>query len=144
MFDGDGTQAWFLEFAEEAEGDQFSQELRAVYAQGDFTTIFGASYFDEDGSQAVPFSTEESVFLNCLGLLDSGIPCINADGSVNVLTPVLTGGAATVIPYSLEFTNYGENTAYSAFADVSYKATDALELTAGLRLCKRRKSESGL
>ena len=139
VFDGDGTQAWFLEFAEEAEGDQFSQELRAVYAQGDFTTIFGASYFDEDGSQAVPFSTEESVFLNCLGLLGSGVPCINADGSVNVLTPVLTGGLATVLPYSLEFTNYGENTAYSAFADVSYKATDTLELTAGLRYVKEEK-----
>lgn len=139
VFDGDGTQAWFLEFAEEAEGDQFSQELRAVYAQGDFTTIFGASYFDEDGSQAVPFSTEESVFLNCLGLLGSGVPCINADGSVNVLTPVLTGGLATVRPYSLEFTNYGENTAYSAFADVSYKATDTLELTAGLRYVKEEK-----
>ncbi|XQW83589.1 TonB-dependent receptor [Thalassotalea piscium] len=139
VFDADGTQAWFLEFAEEAEGDQFSQELRAVYAQGDFTTIFGASYFDEDGSQAVPFSTEESVFLNCLGFLNSGLPCMNIDGSVNVITPYLTNGAATELPYSLEFTNYGENTAYSAFADVSYKATDTLELTAGLRYVKEEK-----
>jgi len=139
VFDGDGTQAWFLEFAEAAEGDQFSQELRAVYTAGDFTTIFGASYFDEDGSQAVPFSTEESVFLNCLGLLGSDLPCINTDGSVNVLTPYLTEGAATLLPYSLEFTNYGENTAYSAFADVSYRATNALELTAGLRYVKEEK-----
>jgi len=139
VFDGDGTQAWFLEFAEEAEGDQFSQEIRAVYTQDKLTSIFGASYFDEDGFQAVPFSTEESVFLNCLGLLNSGVPCINSDGSVNVLTPVLTGGLATVLPYSLEFTNFGENTAYSAFADISYKATDALELTAGLRYVKEEK-----
>jgi outer membrane receptor protein involved in Fe transport len=139
VFDADGTQAWFLEFAEEAEGDQFSQELRAVYTQDKLTSIFGASYFSEDGSQAVPFSTEESIFLNCLGFLNSGVPCINSDGSVNVLTPVVTGGLATVLPYSLEFTNFGENTAYSAFADVSYKVTDALELTAGLRYVKEEK-----
>jgi len=139
VFDADGTQAWFLEFAEEAEGEQFSQELRAVYTQDKLTSIFGASYFSEDGSQAVPFSTEESIFLNCLGVLGSGVPCINSDGSVNVLTPVLTGGLATVLPYSLEFTNFGENTAYSAFADVSYKVTDALELTAGLRYVKEEK-----
>ncbi|GHB76491.1 TonB-dependent receptor [Psychrosphaera saromensis] len=139
VFDADGTQAWFLEFAEEAEGDQFSQELRAVYTQDKLTSIFGASYFSEDGSQAVPFSTEESIFLNCLGVLNSGVPCINSDGSVNVLTPVLTGGLASVLPYSLEFTNFGENTAYSAFADVSYKVTDALELTAGLRYVKEEK-----
>jgi outer membrane receptor protein involved in Fe transport len=139
VFDADGTQAWFLEFAEEAEGDQFSQEIRAVYTQDKLTSIFGASYFSEDGSQAVPFSTEESIFLNCLGALGSGVPCINSDGSVNVLTPVLTGGLATILPYSLEFTNYGENTAYSAFADVSYKVTDALELTAGLRYIKEEK-----
>lgn len=139
VFDADGTQAWFLEFAEAAEGDQFSQELRAVYTQNKFTSIFGVSYFEEDGSQRVPFSTEESIFLNCLGVLGSGVPCINNDGSVNILTPALTGGAISELPYSLEFTNYGENKAYSAFADVTYAATEALELTAGLRYIKEEK-----
>ncbi|EGI71653.1 TonB-dependent receptor [Pseudoalteromonas distincta] len=139
VFDADGTQAWFLEFAEAAEGDQFSQELRAVYTQNKFTSIFGVSYFEEDGSQRVPFSTEESIFLNCLGVLGSGVPCINNDGSVNILTPALTGGAINELPYSLEFTNYGENKAYSAFADVTYAATEALELTAGLRYIKEEK-----
>ena len=139
VFDADGTQAWFLEFAEAAEGDQFSQELRAVYTQNKFTSIFGVSYFEEDGSQRVPFSTEESIFLNCLGVLGSGVPCINNDGSVNILTPALTGGVVNELPYSLEFTNYGENKAYSAFADVTYAATEALELTAGLRYIKEEK-----
>ncbi|MBB1401049.1 TonB-dependent receptor [Pseudoalteromonas sp. SG45-1] len=139
VFDADGTQAWFLEFAEAAEGDQFSQELRAVYTQNKFTSIFGVSYFEEDGSQRITFSTEESIFLNCLGVLGSGVPCINNDGSVNILTPVLTGGVVNELPYSLEFTNYGENKAYSAFADVTYAATEALELTAGLRYIKEEK-----
>jgi outer membrane receptor protein involved in Fe transport len=139
VFDADGTQAWFLEFAEAAEGDQFSQELRAVYTLDHTTMIFGASYFSEDGSQSVPFSTEESIFLNCLGVLGSGLPCINADGSVNLLTPALTGGAIAALPYSLEFTNYGENSAYSVFADVTYSASERLELTAGLRYVKEDK-----
>jgi len=43
------------------------------------TSIFGVSYFTEEGEQAVPFSTEESIYLNCLGLLGSGLTCINAD-----------------------------------------------------------------
>lgn len=133
VFDADGTQAFFLEFAEAAEGDQFSQELRFIHTGEKLTSIFGASYFTEDGSQAVPFSTEESIFLNCLGVLGSGLPCINTDGTVNLLTPVLTGGAAELLPYEAEFTNFGENDVFSVFADFTYQVNDRLELTAGIR-----------
>lgn len=133
VFDADGTQAWFLEFAEDATGEQFSQELRLNYASDKLNSFFGVSYFDEEGAQRVPFSTEESVFLACMGLLPVKVPCINPNGSVNMLTPVLTGGKAQVLPYSGEFKNYGENSAYSAFADVSFAVNEQLELTAGLR-----------
>ncbi|QHJ11930.1 Colicin I receptor [Paraglaciecola mesophila] len=141
VFDADGTQAWFLEFAEDAQGDQFSQELRIVHQGDKLTTIAGVSYFTEDGSQAVPFSTEESIFLNCLGVFAAfAQPCIASDGSVPILTPVLTEGAAQVLPYSLEFENYGETDAYSAFADVTYAISNALELTAGLRYVREDKT----
>ncbi|WP_240223906.1 TonB-dependent receptor [Rheinheimera hassiensis] len=133
VFDADGTQAWFLEFAEDATGEQFSQELRLSYNGEKLKSFFGVSYFDEDGSQRVPFSTEESVFLNCMGMLGSPLPCINADGSVNILTPQLTGGQLQLLPYQGEYQNFGENTAYSVFADFSYALTNKLELTAGLR-----------
>ncbi|MGO4892658.1 TonB-dependent receptor [Flavobacterium sp. W21_SRS_FM6] len=143
VFDADGTQAWFLEFAEDAQGDQFSQELRLVNVQDKLTSIAGVSYFTEDGSQRVPFSTEESIFLNCVGALSAlGQPCINADGSVNVLSAVLTAGAFSEIPYSSEFTNYGDNKSYSAFADFTYLVSDALELTAGLRYVKEDKESA--
>lgn len=147
VFDADGTQAWFLEFAEDAKGDQFSQELRLVNSSGKFTTIAGASYFTEDGSQRVPFSTEESIFLNCAGALAAfGQPCINADGSVNVLTPALTaglpGGPLSELPYASEYTNYGDNQSYSAFADVTYLVSETLELTAGLRYVKEDKESA--
>lgn len=133
VFDADGTQAWFLEFGEDAQGDQFSQELRFSHIGERAITLFGVSYFTEDGFQRVPFSTEESIFLNCVGQLGSGLPCINADGSVNLLTPTLTGGAFSMLPYQAEFTNFGENEAYSAFVDIAYQLTDRLELTSGLR-----------
>jgi outer membrane receptor protein involved in Fe transport len=96
VFDADGTQAWFLEFGEDAEGEQFNQELRAVYSGNRFTTILGANYFSEEGSQRVPFSSEESIFLNCAGALEGLLPvdfaCIEPDGTANLLTPVLSGG----------------------------------------------------
>lgn len=140
VFDADGTQAWFLEFAEDAEGDQFSQELRLVHTGDRLTTIAGANYFTEDGSQRVPFSTEESIYLNCVGALGPAAPCINADGSVNVLTPILTGGAILQLPYQSEFANYGNNDIWSVFADVSWAATERLELTAGVRYVSEERS----
>ncbi|MEM1191290.1 MAG: TonB-dependent receptor [Pseudomonadota bacterium] len=132
VFDADGTQAWFLEFAEDAEGDQFSQEFRLVGEGDKLTYILGANYFEEDGSQNVPFSTEESIYLNCLGALGSGLPCINDDGSVNVLTPGL-GLGVDLLPYASSFANYGENEIVSVFADASWRFTDRLEATVGLR-----------
>lgn len=133
VFDADGTQAWFLEFAEDAEGEQFSQEFRLVHSGERLTTVAGANYFTEEGSQRVPFSTEESIYLNCAGALPLGIPCINPNGSVNLLTPLLTGGAMQQLPYQAEFANYGENDIWSIFADFAWAATDRLELTAGVR-----------
>ena len=133
VFDADGTQAWFLEFAEDADGEQFSQEFRLLHTNDKLTAIAGISYFTEEGSQVVPFSTEESIYLNCLGALGSGLPCINADGTVNLLTPALTGGAVAELPYSALFSNFGESDTFSVFADFTYSLTDRLELTAGLR-----------
>ena len=133
VFDADGTQAWFLEFGEDAEGEQFSQEFRLVHTGDRLTTIAGANYFTEDGSQRVPFSTEESIYLNCAGALPLGVPCIDVDGSVNLLTPILTGGAVQQLPYQAEFANYGNNDIWSIFADVTWAAGARMELTAGLR-----------
>lgn len=132
-FDADGTQAWFLEFAEDAEGDQFSQEFRLVGESERATYILGANWFEEDGRQRVPFSTEESIFLNCAGALPVEANCINPDGSVPLLTPVLSGGLVDELPYRSTFTNYGDNEIASVFADGTWYFGDRLELTAGLR-----------
>ena len=140
VFDADGTAAPFLEFAEIAEGEQFSHEGRFSYSGMDLRGSFGWNVFTEDGLQNVPFSTEEGTFLQCLTSLFGaplipGIPCVAPDGSVpaSAVTGLATGGAATAIPYRSVFENQGQNDSYSVFADVTYLATDSLELTAGLR-----------
>jgi len=140
VFDADGTQAWFLEFAEDARGEQFSQEFRFSYAGDRLNSFAGISYFDEDGSQRVPFSTEESIFLNCIGRLPGAKPCINPDGSVNQLTPVLTQGRFLQLPYQGVYQNFGDNQAVSVFADASYQLSEQWELTAGLRYVSEDKT----
>ena len=146
VFDADGTAAPFLEFAEIAEGEQFSHESRFSYSGVDLRGSFGWNVFTEDGLQNVPFSTEEGTFLQCLTSLFGaplipGIPCVAPDGSVpaSAVTGLATGGAATAIPYRSMFENQGQNDTYSVFADATWLATDALELTAGLRYLRENR-----
>jgi len=140
VFDADGSAAPFLEFTEIAEGWQFSHEGRFTYTGSDLRASAGWNMFIEDGIQNVPFATEEGIFLQCLTTLFGaplvpGIPCVAPDGSVpaSAVTGLATGGAAQAIPYSSVFENQGRNEAYSVFGDVTWIATDALELTAGVR-----------
>ncbi|MEN7536783.1 TonB-dependent receptor [Aurantiacibacter flavus] len=138
-FDADGSAAWFLEFAEDASGWQFSHEGRFAYEGMKVRGSFGWNYFTEDGRQSVPFSGEEGTFLQCLAGIAAAagldLPCTAPDGSVpaSQLTGLLTGGAITQLPYQSLFRNEGQNDSYSVFADVTWMPTDALELTAGLR-----------
>jgi len=147
VFDADGSAAWFLEFAEIADGWQFSHEGRFAYSGSNLRASAGWNYFTEDGRQNVPFSAEEGTFLQCLGNIAAAIgltiPCVAPDGSVpaSQLTSILTGGAITQLPYSSTFENRGQNDSYSVFADGTWIATDALELTAGVRvLWEKRRS----
>lgn len=141
VFDADGSAAPFLEFAEIADGWQISHEGRFTYNGDNLRASAGWNIFVEEGAQNVPFATEEGLYLQCLTSLFGaplipGIPCVAADGSVSAtaVTGLATGGAATAIPYAARFENQGRNEAYSVFADVTWNATDALELTAGVRL----------
>lgn len=126
VFDADGTAAFWLEFAEDAESDQWSQEIRANFNDGGAVSgFFGASYFWEDGTQAVPFATDEGVFAACLGLVP-GLPCINPDGSVNSIFPV-------PVIFNERFGNTGKNTTWSVYADATWQITPQFTATAGIR-----------
>lgn len=137
VFDADGSAAPFLEFTEFAKGWQASHEGRFSYAGEKLRASAGWNFFIEDGFQNVPFATEEGLFLQCLATLFNApvasrpfgaTPCVAADGSV-------PAQGITNIPYSaVLFDNQGRNEAYSMFADVTWIPTEALELTAGVRL----------
>ena len=137
VFDADGTAAYWLEFAEDASGEQYSQEFRFNYdTLGRFSGFAGVSFFHEDGEQRVPFSTDEGVFAVCSGFVP-GVPCINADGSVNSAFP------APII-YNEVFANTGESSTWSAYVDGTYALTDRLNLTAGLRYIRDDKKSGFL
>ncbi|WP_157177136.1 TonB-dependent receptor [Sphingomonas prati] len=157
VFDADGASVFYLEFAEEARGKQYSHETRLSYTDDHWRAFVGANAFFEKGFQRVPFSTEEGTYLACSvnplfagvrNILNAaGIPtgtgCVTAAGTIPATraTSVLTGGALTTAPYSSTFQNSGRNDTYSAFGDVTYIPTPALELTAGARvLIEKRRS----
>jgi len=141
VFDADGSAAWYLEFAEIADGWQASHEGRFSYEGSALRGSVGWNYFTESGYQNVPFSAEEGTYIECASNITGrapfnlDIPCVAPDGSVpaSQVTALLTQGAASVIPYSSVYENQGQNDAISVFADATWLATDRLELTAGLR-----------
>lgn len=137
VFDADGTQAWYLEFAEDARGEQISAEGRINYTTDTFRAFGGMTYFWEKGFQRVPFSTEEGTYLQCAARLIPGLACINnATGVVEAAraTALLTQGAATTLPYASElFRNSAELDSLSFFLDATWIPTPAIELTAGGR-----------
>jgi outer membrane receptor protein involved in Fe transport len=154
-FDADGTAAPALRFNEIARGDQFSQELRLTYDRGGRLTGFGgASYFREDGSQRVPFVTDErSLFLVAVnspavrqafaarGVTLPQFPSfVNPDGTANLsvtrnpipFAPGVQGAAFN--PVNREaYENFGRLAAAETFLDGTLRLTRGLRLTAGVR-----------
>ncbi|RMB35906.1 outer membrane receptor protein involved in Fe transport [Sphingomonas sp. PP-F2F-G114-C0414] len=150
VFDADGGPAAYLEFAEDAKGDQWSHESRFAFEGPKYRASVGWNAFFENGYQRVPFATEEGTYLACSVAaayapirtalngagIATGTSCVAPNGTIPATraTAALTGGRATAIPYAAEFTNYGRNNTYSVFADATYIPVPALELTAGARI----------
>lgn len=128
VFDADGFSLPLFLFAEDAHGRQASQEFRLNYDNGGKLTAFGGvSYFWEDGYQKVPLQFNEKVYyLMATGKLTR--PTGLSLDQVNALAP-----AAMKSVHRETYANYGETNSYDAFADATYKLTDKIELTAGLR-----------
>ena len=143
VFDADGSAAFFLEFAEDANGEQGSHETRIAYKSDAFRGSFGWNLFREDSNQRVPFSTDEVTYFQCLaGIVVPGVPCVDANGvPAGDAIKALTGGAVGTVPYQAVFENLGKNDSYSVFADGTWIPTPSLEMTAGVRvLIEKRRS----
>lgn len=149
-FDADGTALFFLEFAENAQGEQISHETRFAYDSDRLRGFFGFNLFHEEGTQAVPFLTDEGTYISCApfpafaavrGIVAGalGVPGASTCAALNSTNPaanataILTRGAATVLPYSSSFTNGGKNSLYSVFADLTFDVSDRFEISAGVR-----------
>ena len=146
VFDPDGFSLDLLIFAEDAEGEQLSQEFRLNYDNGGaFSGFVGASYSDEDGSQYVPLTYDEravQAFLAGL-IVPPTSPDVETLPAINLAVFQATGG--TVIqplkPIHNEFyTNYGTTESIDVFADGTLAVTDRLDVTAGVRFTSDEKT----
>ena len=145
IFDPDGTGLDLLIFAEDAEGEQFSSDIRFSYDNGDrFSAFFGGGIFLEEGNQSVPLGFDLgslSLFTTFGAVPDPLTPGADVPlpASVNpvVLGAILTGDPTIYTPTGLtqleNATNFADNFSYDLFTEVSYEIVDNLTLTAGAR-----------
>ncbi|GAB2538046.1 TonB-dependent receptor [Rhodanobacter koreensis] len=148
-FDADGSQLDMLNFGNHSRSHQASQEVRFNFDNGGrFTGFMGANFFYENGSQAVPFNTDERSLLMAILPIARGLD----PGLVDLLfgptnPPLLTSNFQPNQPYSAipllntplnpneseGFENYGSTRSYEIFADGTFHVTDSFDITAGLR-----------
>ena len=154
VFDADGSELPLIMAAEDAQGDQTSQEFRLAFDDGGPVTGFvGVSYFDEQGSQRSPTQYDERYALAFATgtILGPNAPSLATVQAIDLaFLTSLTGSApvaqalyAQLDPYHGEyFTNAGETQSWDLFGDVTWKATERLELTAGLRYTRDSKTST--
>ena len=156
-FDADGVSLPILTAAEDAYGEQWSQDLRLSFDNGGRLSGFvGAGWFHEEGYQRAPLQFNERVALpQLVGLLD-GAPGVVGDNTLPLgaypavvtsalIAPASMGGFGLPAPVAAalvanmkaahieESTNHGELTSYDVFGDLTFQLTDRLEISGGLR-----------
>jgi outer membrane receptor protein involved in Fe transport len=148
-FDADGVSLPILTAAEDAHGEQWSQEFRLNYDDGGRLSAFvGAGWFQEEGYQRAPTQFDERYALiqlaAPLGPQRLKLPYVAPLPAVvgGVLTGLLPASAGPLIPGLLNnlktnhtevSTNSSDLTSYDLFGDVTYRFTDKFEMSAGLR-----------
>lgn len=148
-FDADGVSLPILTAAEDAHGEQWSQEFRLNYDNGGRLSAFvGAGWFQEEGYQRAPTQFGERYALiqlaAPLGPQRLKLPYVAPLPMVvgGVLTGLLPASAGPLIPGLLNnlktnhtevSTNSSDLTSYDLFGDVTYRFTDKFEMSAGLR-----------
>lgn len=161
IFDADGLSLPILTAAEDARGQQTSQDFRLTYEDGPITAVLGGSYFHETGTQRTPAQFDErAVLARLAGALNGGgaIPgrSVNDPVPMTLLaSPAFTGAllqgvaqsyglalpaaaaqgiAANLKSGHLEDTINGARTrAFDLFGDVTVRLSDQFEVSGGLR-----------
>ncbi len=150
VFDPDGTAFDIFIFAEDAEAEQVSTDIRFNFDDGDrLQAFFGAGIFFEEGSQRVPLGIDLATTGAFFGSLAAqgdpvngvapfaGNPALTAaflTGDPAVLNALLALGTTPPGLTQLEeFTNFSDNTSYDFFGEVTYEVLPKVELTVGGR-----------
>ncbi len=128
IFDPDGFGLAALLFGENAESEQFAQDLRLNFDSGGTITGFaGVSYFQEEGFQRVPLQFDEGA---ALAVATGSILQFAPDAPARELLPNLP----TFKEFHREqFTNFADNKAFDVYGDFTWQLTDEFSLSAGLR-----------
>tara|TARA_B100001540_G_scaffold38770_1_gene34394 strand:+ start:544 stop:2850 length:2307 start_codon:yes stop_codon:yes gene_type:complete len=133
IFDADGSWSNLFQAAEDAEGDQWSVELRANYDDSErWAGFVGVSVFEEDGYQRAPAEGDEGV------VTPVALACILADCTQEQAAALLAGAESGDL-FQAEFTNYGKTTSYSLYADATYNVTERFAVTLGGRYVRDEK-----
>ncbi|MEJ0025159.1 MAG: TonB-dependent receptor [Rhizomicrobium sp.] len=157
VFDPDGFSLPLLTFAEQARGEEASQEFRLNFDNGGPVSWFtGVSYYHDDGFQRVPDEIDEYMALALLtGQITAPTPqpaaFFSSPTYATLIAPALLQGLAAHAGVALplaqaqgiaanlrhnakeQFTNFGLTNAYDWYGEATWHVTDKLELTAGLR-----------
>lgn len=156
VFDPDGSAFDLFIFAEDAQSEQFSSDLRLNFTDGDRLSAFvGGGVFAEEGSQRVPLGLDASLVGALFNSVAAQGAVVNGEapllGSVPLTQAFLSGDPALVnqalaaaqTPVGLfqqeQFTNFSDNFSWDLFADVSYALTDRWTASAGGRFTRDNK-----
>lgn len=166
-FDVDGSRLYLLESADDGRGRQLSQEVRLNFEGTAWSGFLGVSAVTERARQRIDLRTDERLmwpFLSAQfrqGLLAAGVPTSVATTAVPVLAPftpqpTLPAGFAAfafvppLAPLSAlagaplkpfhgdRYFNQSDFDAADVFADATWRATEKLEFTAGLRISREQ------
>jgi outer membrane receptor protein involved in Fe transport len=150
VFDADGFSYPLLTAAEDTWNNQLSQELRLTFDAGSRLSGFvGVNFFGDQGQYHVPIEVDERAILALkTGFLDRTNPIPaplalldNPATTASLLTqalgvPGFLAGpiAANIDPaHQEQYTSGNRTRAFDIYGDVTWKATDALSISAGLR-----------
>ena len=142
--DGTNRADLYIDSVNTESNETFYQEFKFAGSNARLDWVAGASFFKEDADQTSEVNTNTAAVDNIVRNLgvayELGVP----DGSLFTFTSMLA--QMNGIPISLvgdrwneRFTNTLSTTAYAAFGDVIWRATDKLNLTFGLRYTRDEK-----
>ena len=155
VLDFDGTALPLLTVGDDARGEQQSHELRLNYEPGDhFAFVGGVSLIRDTGHQITPYQIDERLVLALLtGAMDRRnpdlqpmayytAPALQAQllrGVAGASGVTVSAAQASAIAANLNgshretYGDYSRSQGADIYGDATWRATEALELSAGLR-----------